>query len=310
MICLLRYGVWRTEVFVILGHFIALLPHKQHRILKKWKKCLEILSIYTCVPWIKIIWCMVPEIWSMTDRIFCHFCHHKWQSRCMAPVIWRATDIIFCHFGPFFCPFTPLIGWKIKILKKKLKTLEISCNTCVPYLIVPEIWSTTDRIFLVILGHFLSYPPNNLENQNFEKMKTNGDIILHKCSKNRDHMLYCSWDMAFDGCKFYFSFWAIFYTFTPLTTRKIKVSKKQKKHLEISFYMFSQKLWSHDVCFMRYGALRTGRWTKRTVVQKKWHAEVGAPPNNRNKSHNLFWVPKAAISLSFVSIWPFDTTVN
>ena len=118
MICLLRYGVWRTEVFVILGHFIALLPHKQLKILEKWKKCLEILSIYTCVPWMKIIWCMVPEIWSMTDRIFCHFCHHKWQSRCMAPVIWRATDIIFCHFGPFFCPFTPLIGWKIKILKK------------------------------------------------------------------------------------------------------------------------------------------------------------------------------------------------
>ena len=66
----------------------------------------------------KIIWCMVPEIWSMTDRIFCHFCHHKWQSRCMVPVIWRATDIIFRHFGPFFCPFTPLIGWKIKILRK------------------------------------------------------------------------------------------------------------------------------------------------------------------------------------------------
>ena len=36
----------------------------------------------------------------------------------MVPVIWRATDIIFRHFGPFFCPFTPLIGWKIKILRK------------------------------------------------------------------------------------------------------------------------------------------------------------------------------------------------
>ena len=30
--------------------------------------------------------------------------------------------------------------------------------------------------------------------QNFEKMKkTSGDIIiLHKCTKNHDHMLYCS----------------------------------------------------------------------------------------------------------------------
>ena len=35
MICLLRYGVWQTEVFAILGHFIALLPHKQLKILEK-----------------------------------------------------------------------------------------------------------------------------------------------------------------------------------------------------------------------------------------------------------------------------------
>ena len=32
-------------------------------------------------------------------------------------------------------------------------------------------------------------PPNNLENQNFEKMKKkSGDaIILHMCTKNHDH---------------------------------------------------------------------------------------------------------------------------
>ena len=40
--------------------------------------------------------------------------------------------------------------------------------------------------------------PNNPDNQSFEKMKkkTSGDIIiLHKCTKNHDHMLYCSQDM-------------------------------------------------------------------------------------------------------------------
>ena len=38
---------------------------------------------------------------------------------------------------------------------------------------VPEIWSMTDRNF-VILDYFLPfYPPNNPENQNFEKMKKN-----------------------------------------------------------------------------------------------------------------------------------------
>ena len=48
--------------------------------------------------------------------------------------------------------------------------------------------------------------------------QTPGDIIiLHKCTKNHHHMLYCSLDMAHNRFNCYFSFWAIFYTFTPLT---------------------------------------------------------------------------------------------
>ena len=56
---------------------------------------------------------------------------------------------------------------------------------------VPEISSVTDRIFYHF-GQFLAHLlPKNLKNQNFGKMKkTSGDIIiLHKCTKNRDHML-------------------------------------------------------------------------------------------------------------------------
>ena len=36
--------------------------------------------------------------------------------------------------------------------------------------------------------------PYQAKNQNLKKMKkTTGDIIiLHKCTKNHDHMLYCS----------------------------------------------------------------------------------------------------------------------
>ena len=59
---------------------------------------------------------------------------------------------------------------------------------------VTEIQSETDRI-LVILGHFLPfYPPNNPENQKFEKMKkASGDVIIfHMCTKNHDHMMYAS----------------------------------------------------------------------------------------------------------------------
>ena len=58
---------------------------------------------------------------------------------------------------------------------------------------VPETWSVTD--FFLILDHFFPfYPPNNPENQNFEKMKkTSGDIIiLHKCIIYDNHMIYGS----------------------------------------------------------------------------------------------------------------------
>ena len=128
-----------------------------------------------------IIWCMVPEIWSM-------------------------TDIIFCHSGPFFA-LLPLYGPRkskfSKKWKKHLKILSFYKHKWQSY----DVWflryGVQQTEFFVILDHFLPfYPPNNPKNQNFEKMKkTPGDIIiLHKCTKNHDHMLHCSWDMARDGC--------------------------------------------------------------------------------------------------------------
>ena len=106
------------------------------------------------------------------------------------------------------------------------------------------------ELLFFILGYFLPfYPPNSPKNQNFEKMKkTPGDIIiLHKCIKNHDHMLYCSWDMACDRCN-YFSFWAIFCPFTPLTPKNIKILKEQKKHLEVSsFYINVPKIMT--ICY-------------------------------------------------------------
>ena len=93
--------------------------------------------------------------------------------------------------------------------------------------------------------------------------KTPGDIIiLHKYTKNYDHMLYCSWDVVRDRCNCYFSF-LLYLTFyhppppPPLTPPKkwkfqknsqqnspkqpkkwkLQENEKRKKiHLEISFY--------------------------------------------------------------------------
>ena len=65
----------------------------------------------------------------------------------------------------------------------------------ITWCMVPEKWGATDKIFSRFgLFFALLPPPNNLKNQNFEKMKkTSGDaIILHTCNKNDNHMMYGS----------------------------------------------------------------------------------------------------------------------
>ena len=109
---------------------------------------------------------------------------------------------------------------------------------------VPEIWRATDRIFCHF-EPFFAISPNHQKNKNLEKMKnTPGDIIvLHKCTKNHDHILYCSWDMRHDGCNCYFSFWAIFGLLpppplppSPNIQKKSKFSKTKRKYQEISLF--------------------------------------------------------------------------
>ena len=150
----------------------------------------------------------------------------------MVPQIWSATDTIFCHFGLFFAFLPPLTTQKIQILKKMKKLpadiiILHRCNINDNHIMYGS-WENecNKQHFFVILDHFLQfYPPNNPKNQNFEKLKkrTPGDIImLHKCTKNHDHMLYCSLDMVHNRFNCYFSFWAIFYPFTSLKAQKIK----------------------------------------------------------------------------------------
>ena len=82
-----------------------------------------------------------------------------------------------------------------------------------------QIWSATGKFFCHFGPFFALLPSKNPKNQDFEKLKkTPGDmLILHKCTKNHDHMLYSSVDMACNRFNCYFSFWAIFCPFTSLT---------------------------------------------------------------------------------------------
>ena len=81
-----------------------------------------------------------------------------------------------------------------KMKKKKNSPGDIILHMCnITGCTVPEIWSTTDRIFF-ILDSFLPFYPTNPKNQNFQKMrKTTQDIIiLHKSTKNQAHMPHYS----------------------------------------------------------------------------------------------------------------------
>ena len=107
---------------------------------------------------------------------------------------------------------------------------------------VPELWSTQTKIF-VILDHFLHfYPPNNPKNQNFEKMKkTPGDIIiLHKCTINGNHMMYGSWNIRCDRqMDKIFCHFGSFFALLPFNSPKNQNLKKWERCLGISSFYTS-----------------------------------------------------------------------
>ena len=96
-------------------------------------------------------------------------------------------------------------------------------------------------------------------------------IILHKCTKNYDHMQYCSWDMASDRCNCYFSFWAIFCPFVPNSPKKSKFQKNEKSTWRYHhFTRVYQKFWLDDIKFLRNGVRQMDRWTEKVTQRGGW----------------------------------------
>ena len=148
-------------------------------------------------------------------------------------------------FWIVICTFTNLTTKKFKILKKWKKTpgdvILYMCTINENHMMYGSWDMERDRHnFLSLWTIFCPFTPLTTRKVKILKKwnKNPGDIIiLYMRTKNHDHMLYCSWDMAHDRCNCYFSFWVIFLPFYPLNNLKNQNFEKMKRTLDIlSFY--------------------------------------------------------------------------
>ena len=230
----------------------------------------------SCVSKTTIIWGRVTELRSETEffvisghsfpssplttqKIICRFHHFTHVYQKSSHIIYAFWDMEcdrhnFLPFCTIFLPFYPPNNLKNQNFEKWKKygdIITLHLRTTNDDHMMYGSWDMEhDRHnFLSLFGYvLLFYAPNNLENQNFEKMK--------KYTKNHDHMPYCSWDMVHDECNCYFSFWAIFPFYPRNSPRNQNLKKREKNVWRYHFTQVYQKLWS-DIRFLRYGAQRT-----------------------------------------------------
>ena len=127
----------------------------------------------------------------------------------------------------------PLKTQKIKILKKwrtcwRHHHVTHVCQKSQLYDVRFLKYGAQRTDFFVILDHLLLfYPPNNLQSQNFQKIKkaSRATTILQVCTINGNHMMYASWDLVGERRNF-LRLWTVFCPFNSLTTQKIKILKK------------------------------------------------------------------------------------
>ena len=217
----LRYQARQTECFVILGYFLPFYPapvtltiqkikilekwiNQNHMMYDSWDMDCDRQNFFSF--WTTFCPFTPPPInnpknqnfekmkKNPRDIIILHKCiindnhmiHGSWDINCNSPAVW---DIIILH----------------KCTKNHDHRLYCS-------------WDMAhDRYncyfsFWVIFCPFT--PLTAGKNKNFRKTKKlPGDIVLHKCTKTHDHMLYCSWYMVHVGCNC-FSF-GLFFALLP-----------------------------------------------------------------------------------------------
>ena len=130
-----------------------------------------------------VIWCMVPEIWSTTDRIF-------------------------VNLDLFFSPLTRKSKlWKMKKIPVRYYYLPHVYQKWHSY----DVWflrygASQTKLFSFLCHPLPFYLTNNPKNQNFKKMKKCSEISSFCTSAPKIMIIYCPSSIACDRCNFYFSF--------------------------------------------------------------------------------------------------------
>ena len=206
----LRYGAQRTECFVILDFFFALLPpiNNKHMMYGSWYQA-QRTEFFVILEHFLSFNCKKSKFEKLKriprDIIILHMCtindshmiYGSWDVEC------DRQNIL--SFWTIFCTFTPLTTQKIRILKKMKKPpkdiITLHMRTINDNHMMYGSWDM-DRNGQTFCHFWTVFCPFTLLTTWKIKLlknwkKTPGDIIiLNKCTKNYDHMLYCSLDMG------------------------------------------------------------------------------------------------------------------
>ena len=169
-----------------------------------------------------------------------------------------------CHFRSFFALLSQYWPQKPKFGKnvKKPGYIIILCMCTINQ--DHNMYGSWDmkcnrHNFLSSCAIFCPFTPLTAWKMKISKMKKKpGDIILHKCTKNPDHRLYCSWDKTCDGCNCYFHFGLYFSILLPpapnspknenLKTTKKNIWRSSKKVcIYYHFTQLYQKSWLYAI---------------------------------------------------------------